>query len=153
MRTKVIWAQGSGGTGTQYTFSPKPGIIRSMPAQRNAVFEIPNLNGAVVQTLGLATRRIEISGIIYVYPPNFDNLVDAKTNLENGIGTGEGELHIISDFGNTNSRHIYYKGILDGEIKWAEQKNMSFLEYSFTILCADPNEYGYSGYSGYSGIT
>ena len=144
MRTKVEWRQGEEGSGDVYTFNPKPIIVRNMPGQRTAVLEIPKLDGAVVQTLGLSARKIEISGLIYVDPPNFDNLVEAKKNLEDGIGTGIGQLHIISDFGQSNSKHVYYKGILDGDIEWDEQKNMVWLDYKFSIICPDPTEYEYT---------
>jgi hypothetical protein len=141
MRTLVQWMKGENGTGGTYTFSPKPMITRSSPGQKTSVLEIPKMNGSIVQTLGLGARKIEVQGVIYVITPSFDNLVEKKRNLEDGLGTGLGQLHIISEFGNANSRHVYYKGILDGEIQWAEQKNMSFLDYRISILCPDPTEY------------
>ena len=141
MRTKVQWRKGETGSGGTYSFNPKPSITRSMPAQRTNVLEIPKLDGGVVQTLGLSTRTINIRGIIYVRNPNFDDLVELKKNLEDGLGTGVGQLHIISEFGQTNSKHVYYKGILDGVLQWAPQENMAYLEYSFSIVCPDPTEY------------
>lgn len=141
MRTSVEWRRGeSGGDGT-YTFSPKPFITRSMPAQKTSVLDIPKLDGSVVQLLGIKSRTISIKGVIYVRVPNFDNLVELKKSLEDGIGTGVGQLHIVSDFGQDNSKHVYYKGVVDGEITWSEQNNMTILEYNFNILCPDPTEY------------
>jgi len=141
MRTSVEWKQGESGSGSTYSFSPKPSLIRSSPGQKKVELSIPNMDGTIVQTLGLSSRRIEIAGTIAVYPPNYDNLVETKKNLESGIGTGIGQLHIASSFGQTNSKHVYYKGILDGDIVWAEQKNMTYLDYKFSILCPDPTEY------------
>lgn len=141
MKAKVEWRKGETGSGGTYTFNPKPQITRPYPAQKTAVLEIPKMDGAIVQTLGLNQRKIEVEGIIYVYPPSFDNLVEAKKNLEDGIGSGIGQLHIISEFGHANSKHVYYKGILDGDIQWARQENMAYLEYRFSMLCPDPVEY------------
>jgi len=144
MRTSVEWKRGeSGGSGT-YTFSPKPVITRDSPAQKTAVLELPKFDGSIVQTLGLAARKISVQGVITVYPANFDNLVAKKKALEDGISTGVGQLHIISYFGQANSKHIYYKGILDGDIRWSGQTNMEILEYQFTVLCPDPTEYEYT---------
>jgi hypothetical protein len=142
-RTLVQWRRGETGSEGTYTFSPKPIITRSSPGQKTAVLEIPKFNGAIMQTLGLSSRTIDISGVIVVDPPNFDNLVAVKRELEEGIGTGVGQLHIISEFGQDNSKHVYYKGILNGELRWAEQKNMVFLDYAFAIICPDPTEYYY----------
>jgi len=143
VRTTVEWRKGETGGGGTYTFNPKPNITRSMPGQKTAVLDIPKMDGGIIQTLGLKTRMIELNGVIYVRSPNFDDLVEAKSNLEIGIGTGVGQLHVISNFGQTNSKHYYYKGILDGDIRWAEQRNMSWLDYAIVILCPDPTEYIY----------
>lgn len=143
MSTKVEWRQGETGSGSVYVFSPKPTLTRSMPAQRNVVLEVPKLDGAILQTLGITVRTIEVNGVIVVPVPNFDNLMEAKKSLETGIGSGIGQLHVISNFGQTNSKHYYYKGIVDNVIRWDEQKNMSWLDYSFSIICPDPTEYTY----------
>lgn len=142
-KVQVQWMKGESGTGGTYTFNPKPSLVRNSPSQRKAVLEIPLLDGAVIQTLGSAVRMIELQGIISVYPPNFDNLVQAKSGFESYINSGIGQLHIISGYGQSNSKHIYYKGILDGDIQWGEQNNMEFLDYRFAIICADPTEYEY----------
>jgi hypothetical protein len=144
MRTKVEWRKGETGGGGTYLFSPKPFITRPYPAQKTAVLEIPKLDGSIVQTLGSNARRIEVQGVIYVRNPSFDDLVELKKNLEDGIGTELGQLHIISEFGYANSKHVYYKGILDGDIQWSQQVNMSMLDYRFSILCPDPTEYVYT---------
>lgn len=143
MHVKVEWRKGETGSSGTYTFSPKPTITRNYPAQKTAVLDIPKMDGSIVQTLGLTSRTINLTGVITVKKPNFDNLVEAKKNLEDGVGTGVGQLHIVSEFGQGNSKHVYYKGILDGAIQWSEQKNMVFLDYSITILCPDPTEYYY----------
>lgn len=145
MRTLVQWMKGETGSGGTYTFSPKPMVTRPSPGQKTSVLEIPKLNGSIVQTLGLSARRIQIQGVIYVRNPSFDNLMELKKSLEDGIGTDLGQLHIISEFGNSNSKHVYYKGILDGEIQWAQQTNMYYLDYNFSILCPDPTEYYFNG--------
>jgi hypothetical protein len=143
MKTSVQWMKGETGTGGTYTFSPKPSLVRSTPLQRRVELAIPNLDGSIVQTLGLSSRKIEIEGVIIVKNPNFDNLVAAKKALEDGIGSGIGQLHIDSQFGQSNSKHVYYKGIPDGEIQWSAQKSMSILDYRLAILCPDPTEYVY----------
>ncbi len=136
-KTTVQWRQGETGSGATYTFSPNPSSIsRPYPGQRTAEFEIPNLAGSVIQTMGQTSRKIVLSGVIYVYPPDYDNLMTVRDNLETGIGTAIGQLHIYSV-----TKHIYYKGILDGNIEWGEQKNMCYLEYKITFLCGDPVEY------------
>ena len=142
-KVKVQWMIGETGTGGTFTFSPKPFVTRNMPGQKTAVLDIPKMDGGIVQTLGLRTRTIELSGIISVKNSNFDDLVALKTAFESGIGTGVGQLHIISETGQSNAKHIYYKGILDENIRWSEQKNMAYLEYAITILCPDPTEYTY----------
>lgn len=143
VRTTVEWRKGETGSGGTYTFSPKPNLTRGYPAQRMAVLEVPKLDGSIIQPLGLSSRTVTLQGVIYVKKPNFDNLMALKKALEDGVGTSQGQLHVISNFGQGNSKHVYYKGILDGQIQWAEQVNMSFLDYSFSILCPDPTEYYY----------
>jgi len=147
-QTIVEWRKGETGMGGTYTFSPRPtSISRPFPAQRKAQFDIPDLDGGVIQIMGLETRRISVSGVIYVYPPNFDNLMTVKNNMESGIGTGVGQFHIYS-----HAKHIYYAGILDGAIDWGEQNNMYLLEYKINFIFGDPIEYSESGYSGYGGL-
>jgi hypothetical protein len=143
MKTSVQWMKGETGTGGTYTFNPKPFLVRSTPLQRKTELAIPNMDGTIIQTLGLASRTIEIQGVILVKNPNFDNLVELKKALEDGIGTGVGQLHIISSFGQSNSKHVYYKGIPSETIQWSEQKNMTILDYALTIVCPDPTEYIY----------
>jgi len=136
-KTIVKWLPGETGSGTPYIFSPNPSsITRPMPAQRKAEFFIPNLNGSVIQTFGIESRKIMLIGVIYVYPSSFDNLMVVKGNLETGIGTTIGQLHIESV-----AKHIYYKCILDGQIEWGEQTNMCFLDYRINLICPDPVEY------------
>ena len=137
--------KGENGDGGIYTFSPKPMITRPYPGQKTSVLELPKLNGSIVQTLGLTARKIDVQGVIYVRRPSFDNLVELKKALEDGVGTELGQLHIISEFGNANSKHVYYKGILDGEIQWSQQTNMYYLEYRFNLICPDPTEYYFNG--------
>jgi len=142
MRTKVEWYKGADGDGDVLTFKPKPTLIRKYPTNRMAKIEIPKMDGAVVQTIGISAREIEVAGVIIVDPPNFDNLVEAKKTFEEGIGADQGQLHIESEFGQDNSTHVYYKGIVDENgINWSEQKDMQLLEYRFVIFCADPTEY------------
>lgn len=143
-QTVVQWMRGESGTSGTYTFDPNPSsITRPYPGQRKAELVVPNLNGAIIQTYGQEPRRILVQGTIVVAPPNFDALMTKKTALEQGIDIYEGQLHFWSD-----SKHIFYKGVVDGQIEWGEQKSLSFLDYRFTILCGDPVEYAVSGYSG-----
>ncbi|MFA6971823.1 MAG: hypothetical protein WC208_10530 [Gallionella sp.] len=136
-KTTVQWRQGETGSGATYTFSPNPSsITRHFPGQRKAEIFIPNLDGSIIQTMGDNSRKVTLQGVIYVYPSDYDSLMTVRDNLEIGIGNDIGQLHIWSA-----TKHIYYKGILDGDIEWGEQKNMCFLEYTIKIICADPVEY------------
>jgi hypothetical protein len=137
----MYWLQGETGGGSRYNFSPKPAIAPNFPGQRLAQFELPNVDGAILQKLGTKVRRIALKGVIYVRPANYDNLLIAKQALEDGIGNSEGQLHLESTSGAGGAQHIYYKAILDGDINWAEQTNMQFLDYHITLLCVDPVEY------------
>ena len=139
----VQWRKGETGSGGTYVFSPKPNIQRVLPTQRLVEFIIPDVAGTVVQTLGKESRKIRVSGVIAVRNPNFDDLDELKSGLENGVSDGIGQLHLISTSGATNARHVYYKGIVQGGITWDDQKNMVILNYTFDILCPDPVEYVY----------
>lgn len=143
MIAKLYWLKGEDGTGAQYTFYPKPNITRPYPAQRLAEFEIPSVDGSIIQSLGLTSRRIQLTGVLVIRPVNYDNLVQAKIDLETGIGTAVGQLHIESLTGQSNAHHTYYKCILEGEIQWSSQTNPQIIEYTITFICADPTEYEY----------
>lgn len=143
MIASLYWRKGEFGDGTQYTFYPKPAIQRNLPGQRLAQFEIPGVDGAILQKMGISVRRIQLSGVIFVRPANYDNLTQAKLNLESGIGTLVGQLHIESLTGQSNRHHSYYKGIVEGDIQWAEQSNPQIMEYKINFLCVDPVEYEY----------
>jgi hypothetical protein len=143
IRVQVQWRKGELGNGDVYEFNPKPKLTRESPTQRLVTLEVPTVDGAIIQPLGLTQRIIIVRGYIVVSQPDFDDLMEAKKALEDGVGSEIGQLHIISNFGQPNSKHIYYKGIVDGGIKWSEQTNMKYMEYSFNILCGDPVEYEY----------
>ena len=141
MIAQLYWLKGEGGTGAQYTFYPKPSIQRNFPSQRIAQFEIPDLDGAMIQELGTSVRKIQLTGVIVVRPADYDDLIVAKQNLEQGIGNSVGQLHLRSVTNAGNAQHIYYNCILDGDIQWGEQKNPVYLDYRINFLCADPIEY------------
>lgn len=135
--TTVKWMRGESGNSGTYTFSPNPtSVTRPYPGQKKAEYVIPNLDGIIIQTYGRDTRRILLIGTIVATPAGFDALMTKKNALENGIATYQGQLHIQSA-----TKHIYYKGILDGQIEWAEQKNLNYLDYKITIVCGDITEY------------
>lgn len=141
MSVNVYWLQGETGGGSRYNFSPKPKMVINFPGQRLAQFELPNVSGAILQTLGTNVRKIKLTGVIFVRPPNYDNLLIAKQALETGIGNDIGQLHFESTSGSGGAQHIYYKAILEGDIQWAEQSNMQLLDYQLVLLCVDPTEY------------
>jgi len=139
----VEWRKGSDGLGGTYTFSnPKPSTI-ALPGkvQKIVEFKIPLLDGSLVQELNNDSRTLTVQGFLYSKTGTYDDLDQKRRSLESGIGTGEGQFHIISNEGQANSKHIYYKGIPQSIQYPAGRNNPHLMEYNINILCADPTEY------------
>jgi len=131
------WRRGENGTDGTYVFSPKPEFRRPTPGKRTAVITVPLMDGVVVQNLSLAERTIELTGVLYNKTNSWDDMETARQNLTNGLGTGPGQLHLISP-----QRHIYYKGQMTVEgIQFESQSRSNVQDYKITIQIADASEH------------
>ena len=75
--------------------------------------------------------------MLYNKTSSWDDMETARQNLVNGIGTGPGQLHLISP-----QRHIYYKGqITTDGIQFTAQPRSNFQEYQIKIQVADASEH------------
>lgn len=139
-RVDVEWRKGSDGLGGTYTFSPRIRMTRPGVVQKHVEFKIPLKDGSLVQLLNNDSRVLSIRGVLVVKHPNFDDLDEQRRDLVSGIGTGEGQLHFISNKGQANSKHLYYKG-LPVSVTFDQQRGQSFLFYNIDFLLADPTEF------------
>lgn len=131
------WRRGANGTDGTYTFSPKPSLERNAPNQRQVVFKLPLVDGAVVQTQGKDVRSITLRGVLFVVPADYNTLDQKRKDLIDGFGTGPGQLHLIA-----SGNHIFYKGIPSPEgVQFDALTNPNYVDYTITILVADPTEY------------
>lgn len=140
LRVDVEWRKGSDGLSGTYTFSPRPNLLRPGTIQKFIEFKIPLKDGSLVQVLNNDSKIISLQGVLAQKDTNFDDLDEKRQALLSGIGTGEGQLHIISNLGQANSKHIFYKGI-PVRITFAPQTNSKILDYVIEILLADPTEF------------
>jgi len=139
-RVDVEWRKGSDGLGGTYTFNPRPNFVRPGIVQKLVEFKIPLMTGSLTQLLGSDSRTITLRGVLVrADAGNFDALDTKRRDFISGIGTGIGQLHIISNLGNPDSKHIFYRGI-PTKIDFDEQKNSQILDYSIEILLSDPAE-------------
>lgn len=133
----VEWRRGVNGTDGTYTFSPKPELRRTTPGKRTAIIVVPLMNGVIVQNLSLAERDVELSGVLFNKTNSWDDMETARQNLAIGLGTGPGQLHLISP-----QRHIYYNGQVTTEgIQFSAQSRSNLQDYSVKIKVADATEY------------
>lgn len=139
-RVTVTWKPGLTGSGTPYTFSPRPNLVRSGTLQKFVEFKIPQADGSQIQTLGNDSKVLSLTGVLYVKYSNYDNLDELRRGLLSGIGNTVGQLHITSNLGQGNSKHIYYVG-LPTRIDFNEQTNSQILDYAIDILLNDPVEH------------
>lgn len=141
-RVDVEWRKGDNGLGGTYTFSLRPSSIeRAVPGQKLVEFKIPLMSGSITQQLGLDSRVIRLRGFLEAVDSNYDILDEKRRNLISGLDrTQPGQLHLISNLGNPESKHIYYKGIVR-DIQFEPQSSPKLIEYSIEILCSDPTEY------------
>lgn len=133
----VEWRRGVNGTDGTYTFSPKPELRRTTPGKRTAIIVVPLMDGVIVQNLSLAERDVELSGVLFNKTNSWDDMETARQNLAIGLGTGPGQLHLISP-----QRHIFYNGQVTTEgIQFSAQSRSNLQDYSVKIKVADATEY------------
>lgn len=138
-RVDVEWRKGEDGLGGTYAFFPRPHITRPGTVQKFAEFKIPLKDGSLVQLLNNDSRQITLRGALVVKHANFDDLDALRIALIDGVGNGEGQLHLISNKGQANSQHIFYNGV-PIRIDFDVLEKSKFLPYTITILLADPTE-------------
>lgn len=139
-RVDVEWRKGDDGLGGTFAFSPRPRITRTGIVQKFAEFQVPLKAGSDVQLLNDKSRRFRIRGILVVRTSNFDDLDELRIDLLAGIGNGPGQLHFISNKGQANSKHLFYKAF-PVSIEFGTLRNPKFLFYTIDILLADPTEF------------
>jgi len=133
----IQWRIGTTGTGGTYTFYPKPEIRRATPGKRSAIITVPLMDGVLVQNLSVADRAIELAGVLYNKTNSWDDMESARNNLINGLGTGPGQLHLISP-----QRHIFYNGqiTVDG-VQFDSQPRSNYQEYKIKVIVPDAKEH------------
>ena len=139
-RVDVEWRKGDDGLGGTYTFDPRPNLTRTGTVQKQAEFKIPLKAGSLVQLLNDDSRQFRIRGTLVVRDSNYDDLDQKRRELIDGIGNDPGQLHLISNKGQANSKHLFYKAV-PVDIEFNTQTNSLFLLYRITILLADPTEF------------
>jgi hypothetical protein len=133
---KVEWRRGLSGTEGTYAFSPKPVIHRVFPGNRSVSLIVPLRDGVVVQNFAGLEFVLELAGVLYNKTNSWDDMETSRNNMINGIGTGQGQLHLISP-----QRHIYYIGQLtpDG-IVFDPQVRSNIQDYTMRILIPSGKE-------------
>lgn len=139
LRVDVEWRKGATGLDGTYSFYPRPSLTRPGIVQKRVEFKIPLALGSTTQVLGSDSRIFILRGVLVFADGNFDTLDTKRRAFIAGIGTGIGQLHIISNLGNLDSKHIYYKG-LPTKIDFDGQTNSKILDYTVEILLSDPTE-------------
>lgn len=137
-KVTMQWRRGEDGTGGIYTFDPKPAITRETPGSRTANIIVPLLDGEIIQNLGLNAREIRLRGVLYNKDSkDWDDMETLRTNLIEGLGTGPGQLHLIS-----SQRHVQYNGQIDpGGIRFEEQTRAGHIhEYDIVIRVPSAEE-------------
>ena len=141
LRVDVEWRKGPSGLGGTFTFDPRPSLLRPGTVQKFVEIPIPLRDGTILQLFDNDSRTITIRGVLVLRgDPNFDNLDQKRQELLAGIGNDEGQLHIISNLGQANSKHIFYKGV-PIVIEFSEQTNSKLLDYTIEFRLADPTEF------------
>lgn len=139
---RVEWRQGETGLGSVYIFNPNPNPSRPDQGFKQVEFDVPLRDGVEVQDLGVDKRIVTLRGVLYAKTRVFEDLEDQRRALIDGIGRGPGQLHLISLNSLSNSRHIYYIGQITAPgIVFDEQTNPMILDYTITLLCAEPGEF------------
>ena len=139
-RVDVEWRRGADGTGGTYVFSPRPVIQRNETIQKLVEFKIPLSNASVTQLLGRDSRTLTLRGVLVQPDPNYDKLDKQRRDFIAGLDTSQpGQLHLISNLGTPDSRHVFYRGLVT-KVSFEEQRNSQLLEYTIEILLSDPTE-------------
>jgi len=139
-RVDVEWRKGPNGTLGTYSFFPRPSIQRPVSGHKLVEFKVPLMTGSITQLLGLDSRTLTLRGVVVAQDGPFDTLDTLRRNLINGLDVSqEGQLHIISNQGNPDSKHIFYKGIV-ARIDFDPLTNPRILDYTIEILLSDPTE-------------
>lgn len=134
---RVEWRRGVNGDQGTYVFSPNPTLKRVSPGKRTAILTVPLLDGVIVQNLSVDQRNIELAGVLYIKNYNWDDMETLRNNLVNGLGTGPGQLHIISE-----QRHIQYNGqVTTDGIDFDSQPRSNIQDYSIKIIVPSGKEY------------
>ena len=133
----VEWRQGVNGDGATYTFSPKPVLSRPSRGMRTATLTVPLMDGVLIQNLSLADRTVELAGVLYNKTHSWDDMETARQNMIDGIGTGPGQLHLI-----TSQRHTYYNAqVTTDGIHFAEQSRSNLQDYRIRLVIPDGVEH------------
>jgi hypothetical protein len=126
----VQWRQGINGDQGTYTFSPNPVITRPTPGKRTASFVVPLLDGIILQSFSNDQQVIELAGVLFNKSHSWDEMETARNNMITLLGTGPGQLHIISP-----QRHILYSAQMSTEgIQWAEQARANLQDYTIRFV-------------------
>lgn len=137
VNVEVQWRRGVSGTDGTYVFSPKPTLTRAAPGKRTAIHIVPLMDGVVVQNLSIVDRVITIEGVLYNNTNSWDDMETARQNLIVGLGTGPGQLHLISP-----QRHVYYNGqVVSDGIAFDSQPRSNYQTYTTKLIIADAKEH------------
>ena len=139
LRVDVEWRKGDDGLGGTYFFDPRPNLLRPGTIQKFVEFKIPLRDGSLVQLLNNDSRTFALQGVLAQKNTNFDDLDEMRRDLVAGVGNDVGQLHIISNKGQANSKHFFYNGI-PIRVTFSQQTNSKILDYVIEILLADPTE-------------
>jgi len=133
----VQWRRGTAGTDGTYVFAPKPELRRASPGKRTEIITVPLMDGVIVQNFATMDRSIELSGVLFNKTHSWDDMETARNNLINGLGTGPGQLHLISP-----QRHIFYNGqiTVDG-VQFDSQPRSNYQEYKIKVIVPDAKEH------------
>jgi len=134
---RIEWRRGINGTDGTYVFHPNPSMKRVSPGKRTAILTVPLLDGVIVQNLSVDQRTIELVGVLYIKTYTWDDMETLRNNLINGLGTGPGQLHLISE-----QRHIQYNGQVTTEgINFDTQSRSNIQDYNIKIIVPSGREY------------
>ncbi len=136
VKVTMEWRRGANGDEGTFVFSPVPFMTRVSPGKRTAEITVPLLDGAIVQNLGLAVREIILQGVLFNKTYSWDDLETQRNNLINGLGTGPGQLHLISP-----ARHLQYNAQITTEgIRFDQQTRSNIQDYTITIIIPSAKE-------------
>lgn len=133
---KIEWRRGINGDQGTYVFNPKPVLRRPRSGKRSVNLVVPLLDGVIVQNFARLEEIIQLAGVLYNKTHSWDDIETSRNNLINGLGTGPGQLHLISP-----QRHIRYDGQITSEgIAFDEQPRSNYQDYTIDILIPSGKE-------------